>query len=259
MTRIKLKNIDTRAPKRLNKEHVKRETQKLKFKLEELQNLMFAESKHAILVILQGMDASGKDGAIRYVFEVVNPMGCRVFSFKAPTEPEQKHDFLWRVHQHTPEKGLIHIFNRSHYEDVLIQRVHKWVDEKTIKQRYEHINNFERLLTDAGVVVLKFYLHISNDEQLVRLNERMSDKAKMWKYNEDDLKEREFWEQYMNAYESAFENCSVVPWNIIPADQNWYKEYLIAKKVVETLEGLKMKFPGLKPHGNGPQTSDKDN
>ena len=251
MAKIKLKNISTRAPEKLDKDTIRKETQKLKVKLEKLQNLLFAESKHAILVILQGMDASGKDGTVRYVFEVVNPMGCRVISFKAPTGAELKHDFLWRVHQHTPEKGLIHVFNRSHYEDVLIQRVHKWVDEKTIKQRFDHINNFEMLLTESGVEVLKFYLHISKDEQLTRLNERMSDKAKMWKYNEDDLKERKFWEQYMTAYEDAFEQCSEIPWHIIPADQNWYKEYLVAKKVVETLEGLKMKFPGLKPHGNG--------
>ena len=251
MAKIRLKSISTRAPEKLNKESIKKETQKLKVKLEALQNLMFAGSKHAILVILQGMDASGKDGAIRYVFEVVNPMGCRVFAFKPPTELELKHDFLWRVHQHTPEKGLIHIFNRSHYEDVLIQRVHNWVDEKTIKQRFDHINNFEKLLSEAGVEILKFYLHISKEEQLVRLNERMSDKTKMWKYNEDDLKEREFWDKYMKAYESAFENCAAIPWHIIPSDQNWYKEYLIAKKVVETMEGLKMKFPGLKPPGNG--------
>jgi len=146
---------------------------------------------------------------------------------------------------------MIHIFNRSHYEDVLIQRVHQWINEKTVKQRFKHINNFESLLTESNVVVLKFYLHISKDEQLLRLNERMSDKTKMWKYNEDDLKEREFWEDYMKAYEDVFDKCSAIEWNIIPADQNWYKEYLIAKKVVETLEGLNMKFPGLKPSGNG--------
>lgn len=248
MSKVSLKKIDTCAPKKLGKEHTKKETQKLKFRLEELQNLLFAESKHAILVILQGMDAAGKDGAVKNVFEVVNPMGCRVYSFKQPTELETKHDFLWRVHQHTPEKGVIQIFNRSHYEDVLIQRVHKWIDEKTVKQRFDHINNFEKLLIESGVVVLKFYLHISPEEQLKRLKERMSDKTKMWKYNEDDLKEREHWAEYMKAYEDVFNHCSAVKWNIIPADQNWYKEYLIASKVVEALEGLNMKFPGLKKH-----------
>lgn len=243
-----LKDIDTRAPEKVSKDSIKLETAKLKVKLEDLQNLMFAESKHAMLVVLQGMDASGKDGTIRNVFDVVNPVGCRVFAFKEPTELERKHDFLWRVHEHTPEKGVIQIFNRSHYEDVLVQRVHKWVNETTIKQRFDHINNFEKLLTESGVEVLKFYLHISKEEQLSRLKERMKDKTKMWKYNEDDLKEREFWDDYMKAYEDVFASCSAVKWHIIPAGQNWYKEYLIAGKVVEVLESLDMKFPGLKPH-----------
>jgi len=244
---IKLKSLDTRAPKKFNKEQVKKETQKLKFKLEELQNLLYAESKHGLLIVLQGMDASGKDGVSKNVFDAVNPMGCRVIPFKKPTDLEMKHDFLWRIHQNVPEKGMINIFNRSHYEDVLIQRVHQWVDEKTIKQRFAHINNFEKLLGETGTVVLKFYLHVSKEEQLVRLNERLSDKTKMWKHNEADLKEREFWNDYMKAYEDVFQNCSsAADWNIIPSDQNWYKEYLIAKKVVETLESLKMQFPGLK-------------
>ncbi|MEP7169574.1 MAG: PPK2 family polyphosphate kinase [Bacteroidota bacterium] len=247
MTKTKLSSMDTHAPKKFHKEQTKKETQKLKFKLEELQNLMYAESKHAMLVIIQGMDASGKDGAIRNVFEAVNPMGCRVISFKQPSSLESKHDFLWRIHQQVPEKGMICVFNRSHYEDVLIQRVHDWVDNKIIKQRYHHINNFERLLTETGTHVLKFYLHVSKEEQLERLQERLSDQTKMWKYNENDIKEREYWGDYMKAYEDVFENCSeYAPWNIVPADQNWYKEYLIAKKIVETLESFNMKFPGLK-------------
>lgn len=247
MNKIKLKAVDTRAPKKINKEQIKKETQKLKFKLEELQNLLYAEGKHALLIVLQGMDASGKDGVSKNVFDAVNPMGCRVIPFKKPTELEMKHDFLWRVHQQAPEKGMINIFNRSHYEDVLIQRVHAWVDEATIKQRFENINNFEKLLSETGTVVLKFYLHVSKEEQLQRLNERMSDPTKMWKHNDGDLKERELWNDYMKAYEDVFENCSSsAKWNIIPADQNWYKEYLIANKVVEALEALKMKYPGLK-------------
>jgi PPK2 family polyphosphate:nucleotide phosphotransferase len=193
------------------------------------------------------MDASGKDGVVKNVFNTVNPMGCMVYPFKAPSELEMKHDFLWRIHIKVPEKGMIHVFNRSHYEDVLIQRVHHWVDEKKIRQRYDHINNFEKLLKDSGTAILKFYLHISKDEQLKRLKERLSDKTKMWKYNENDLKEREFWNHYMNSYQRVFESCSkYADWHIIPADQNWYKEYLIAKKVVETMEGFNMKFPGLK-------------
>jgi PPK2 family polyphosphate:nucleotide phosphotransferase len=247
MKKIKLKDIDTRAPAKYQKEKTKRELLKLKMKIEELQNLFFAESKHAMLIVLQGMDASGKDGTIRNVFDRVNPMGCRVIAFKKPSELEMKHDFLWRIHTSAPEKGMMHIFNRSHYEDVLIQKVHEWVDERTIQQRYEQINNFEKLLTDTGTVILKFYLHVSKEEQLARLSERMKDRAKMWKYNAEDMKEREYWDQYRKAYEDAFENCSSsAPWHIIPSDQNWYKEYVIAKKIVETLESLNMKFPGFK-------------
>jgi len=247
MGKIRLKNIPTHAPKKFNKEQCRKELTKLRFWLEELQNLLYAECKHSLLIILQGMDASGKDGAIRNVFDTVNPMGCRVVPFKEPTPLETKHDFLWRVHQQVPEKGMIHVFNRSHYEDVLIQRVHHWVDEKTIRQRYIHINNFEKLLEDTGTSILKFYLHISKKEQLERLEERLKDKTKMYKYNQSDVKERAFWNAYMKAYEVVFDNCSeIVPWNIIPADQNWYKEYVIAKKIVERLESFKMKFPGLK-------------
>ena len=194
------------------------------------------------------MDASVKDGVVINVFTAVNPLGCRVIPFKKPTDLEMKHDFLWRIHKSVPEKGMIHVFNRSHYEDVLIQRVHEWVDMKTIKQRFVHINNFEKLLIESGTIVLKLYLHISKEEQLQRLQERTNDKTKMWKYNVEDMKERTFWDQYMKAYEDVFANCSSSsPWHLIPSDQNWYKEYLIAKKVVETLEALKMKFPGLKP------------
>lgn len=247
MAKVKLSAIDTRAPKKFNKEATKKETQKLLFKLEELQNLLYAEGKHSLLVVLQGMDASGKDGVVKNVFTAFNPLGCRVIPFKKPTELEMKHDFLWRIHQQVPELGMTHVFNRSHYEDVIIQRVHKWVDETVIKQRFNHINNFERLLTETGTVILKFYLHISQEEQLGRLQERMSDPTKMWKHNDNDLKERQYWPQYMKAYEDVFDKCSeYAAWNIVPADQNWYKEYVIAKKTVDALEALKMKFPGLK-------------
>lgn len=247
MTKIRLRNTDTRAPEKFSKEQGKKELQKLKLRLGELQNLLYAESMHALLVVIQGMDASGKDGAIKNVFESVNPMGCRVISFKQPAPAELKHDFLWRIHQQVPEKGMICVFNRSHYEDVIVQRVHKWVSNKIIEQRFSHINNFENLLEQTGTRVLKFYLHVSKEEQLERLKERLSDPAKMWKYNENDIKEREYWNEYMQAYEDAFENCSeYAPWQIVPSDQNWYKEYCIAKKVVETLESLKMEYPGLK-------------
>ena len=246
MTKINLNKIDTRAPEKISKGDTKVKLQKLQFRMEELQNLMYAEGKHALLVILQGMDASGKDGAIKNVFESVNPMGCRVTAFKTPTSEEMKHDFLWRIHQQVPEKGMIGIFNRSHYEDVLIQRVHKWVTEKIVRQRYVQINAFEKLLQQTGTTVLKFYLHVSREEQQQRLNERLTDPSKMWKHNSNDAKEQTFYKEYRKAYHDAFANCSEsAEWMIIPSDQNWYKEYLIAKKIVDTLENFKMKYPKL--------------
>jgi len=169
MKEIKLSAIDTVAPKKFKKEKIKKELEKLTARLEELQNLLYAESKHALLVVIQGMDAAGKDGAVKHVFGTVNPLGCRVTPFKEPTPIEMKHDFLWRIHQQVPELGMICVFNRSHYEDVVVQRVHKWVSDKTIKQRYEQINDFEKLLTESGTAILKFYLHISKEKQLERL------------------------------------------------------------------------------------------
>jgi PPK2 family polyphosphate:nucleotide phosphotransferase len=247
MSKIKLGKIDTDPPASKSKEDSIPALEKLKEQIERLQNLLFAESKHSLLIVLQGMDASGKDGAIRNVFDAVNPMGCRVISFKQPSTLESKHDFLWRIHQNTPEKGMIHIFNRSHYEDVLIQRVHKQIDEKTVKQRYAHINNFEKLLRDSGSYVLKFYLHVSRKEQLKRLQERLNDKTKMWKYNKEDKKERKYWDDYTKAYEAVFKNCSEhAEWHIIPSDKNWYKEFLIGKKVAEVLKSFKMNYPDLK-------------
>lgn len=246
MSRIKLSEVSTRAPEQFSKSQLKEKLKELKFELEKLQHLLFAEGKHSLLIIIQGMDASGKDGAVKNVFEAVNPMGCRVIAFKAPSSLELKHDFLWRIHQQVPEKGNIHIFNRSHYEDVTIQRVHNMIDKKTLKQRFNHINNFERLLIESNTTVLKFYLHISKEEQLERLQERMKDPEKMWKHSDSDMKEREYWDEYMIAYEDAFRHCSeYVKWHIVPADQNWYKEYYIAKKTVEALRKLRMKFPQL--------------
>lgn len=247
MKKFNLGAVSTRAPKGYDKEATRKKLADLKTELSELQNLLYASSTNALLVVLQGMDASGKDGVIRNVFTSVNPMGCRVVAFKRPTELEMKHDFLWRIHQNVPEKGMIHIFNRSHYEDVVIQRVHRWVDKKVIQQRYHHINQFEKLLTECGTVILKFYLHVSKEEQLIRLQERLSDDRKKWKHNDADMRERELWDNYMEAYQDAFTKCSEVSeWQIVPADQNWYKEYVIAKKVVETLRALNMRYPGLK-------------
>ena len=238
--------ISTRAPKNFNKDKIKEKTAKILVELDELQNLLFAESKHSVLVVIQGMDASGKDGAIRDVFGQLNPQGVLVKSFKAPTAEELAHDFLWRIHQNTPSKGMIQIFNRSHYEDILITRVHKWCDDKTAKQRIKAINDFEELLVNNNTNILKFYLHISKEEQHERLTERLDIPQKQWKYNEKDFEEAKLWKEYMNAYEDCFKNCNKIPWIITPSDQNWYKEYIISSNLYNLLKGLKMRYPGIK-------------
>ena len=238
--------ISTRAPKNYNKEKIKEKTEKIVEELDELQNLLFAEGKHSVLVVIQGMDASGKDGAIKNVFGKLNPQGVSVKGFKAPTPQELSHDFLWRVHQHAPAKGMIQIFNRSHYEDILITRVHKWCDDKTAKKRMKAINDFEELLTNSGTHILKFYLHISKEEQQERLTERLKIPRKQWKYNEQDFEEAKLWKEYMSAYEDCFKNCNNVPWIITPTDQNWYKEFIIASNLYNLLISLKMQYPGLK-------------
>lgn len=243
----RLKEISTRAPKDIDKEEIKAKTTGILQKLDELQNLLFAESKHSVLVVLQGMDASGKDGAIRKVFSALNPQGVDVISFKVPTHEELSHDFLWRIHKAAPPKGVIQIFNRSHYEDILITRVHKIIDDKQAKKRMKAINDFEQLLEEHNNThILKFYLHISPEEQRQRLEERVSDTTKQWKYKEKDFDEAKLWDDYMAVYEDCFEQCNEVPWTIVPADQNWYKEYIIANTLLKTLEKLDMKYPGLK-------------
>jgi len=196
--------------------------------------------------VLQGMDASGKDGVIRKVFGNINPQGVEVVSFKTPTAEELSHDFLWRIHRHTPAKGMIQIFNRSHYEDVLITRVHGWCDDATAEKRFDAINNFEELLVlHNSTQILKFYLHVSKEEQKERLKERIEDPTKEWKYSEKDKEEAKLWDKYMEMYEDLFVNCNAAPWTIVPADQNWYKEYLIAKTLVDVLKKLDMKYPDV--------------
>ena len=244
---ISLKKMDTRAPGELDKEKAKKETAEILEKLDDLQNLLYAESLHSLLVVIQGMDASGKDGAIRNVFGKLNPQGVTVKSFKAPTPEEAAHDFLWRVHMHTPARGTIQIFNRSHYEDIVITRVHKWIDDETAKNRMKSINDFERLLQEQNnTTVLKFYLHVSQEKQLERLNERIRDPKKQWKYNENDFTETKLWDIYRDMYEDCFEKCNDIPWIIVPADQNWYKEFVIASKLLKTLKNFDMKYPGIK-------------
>jgi PPK2 family polyphosphate:nucleotide phosphotransferase len=247
MGTIKLKDISTRAPKGLDKESTKKKTEEILEELDELQNLLFAESKHSVLVVIQGMDGSGKDGVIRNVLGNMNPQGVTVKSYKAPTAEELAHDFLWRIHLHAPSKGMIQVFNRSHYEDILVTRVHKWCDDETARKRMNAINDFEKLLHEHNNThILKFYLHISPEEQHERLAERMKDPAKMWKYNEKDFDEAKLWDVYMQMYDDCFNNCADPEWTIVPADQNWYKEFIIASRLLDLLKGLDMKFPGLK-------------
>jgi len=242
---IKLSALPTTPPKKVNKEKILKETKALKKRIGELHRLLMAEGKHAILIVFQGMDASGKDGATRRVFDRCGPTGLSAYSFKKPTDEEFAHDFLWRVHKQAPAKGTIKIFNRSHYEDVLIQRVHGWIDKKRVDQRIDAINAFENLLTfDNNTTVIKFYMHISKKRQAEKLQERLDDPSKNWKHNDNDWKEAKFWTKYMNAYQDVI-NRSKIKWNIVPVDSRWYRDYIVAKTVVKHLEKLKMVSPVL--------------
>ncbi|MEE4310343.1 MAG: polyphosphate kinase 2 family protein [candidate division KSB1 bacterium] len=227
------------------KKEAKEETTELNERLEELQELLYAEGKHKLLIVLQGMDTAGKDSTIRRVFDGVNPQGVKVASFKVPTDEELSHDYLWRVHQHVPGKGEITIFNRSHYEDVLVVRVHSLVPEKTWKKRYDHINQFERMLVDEGTTILKLYLHIDPDEQKERLQSRLDEAHKRWKFNPNDLKERKLWGDYTKAYEDVLNKTSTewAPWFIIPSNRKWVRDMIISHILIETLEGLNMQYP----------------
>ena len=211
----------------------------------ELQDMMYAQGKHALLCIFQAMDCGGKDGTIRKVFGQVHPIGTVATAFKKPSERELAQDYLWRVHQAVPPRGVIGIFNRSHYEDVLVVRVHRLAPMEDIEQRYDQINAFEKHLSENGVTIVKFFLHISKDEQKERLQERLDDPKKRWKFNPGDLEERAWWNDYMAAYEIALTRCSTgwAPWYVIPADRNWYRNAVVAHIVRQTLEDLDLKFP----------------
>jgi PPK2 family polyphosphate:nucleotide phosphotransferase len=214
-------------------------------RLTTLQTVLYAEQKHKILIVLQAMDTGGKDGVIRKVFSGINPQGVRIASFKAPTPPELAHDYLWRVHNQVPGKGELVVFNRSHYEDVLITRVHGWIDDATAKRRFRQINNFEAMLVEEGTTILKFFLHISKDEQKQRLQDRLDDPAKTWKFNIGDLAEREKWDNYQHVYEDAINQTSSphAPWHIVPADRKWIRDLYVSSVLVKTLEDLKMVYP----------------
>ena len=237
-------SISTKAPAGFEKEKTKEKTADLILKLRDLQAVLYAESKRSLLIVLQGIDASGKDGTVKHVFSGVNPMGCNVHSFKEPTPLDTSHDFLWRVHSNTPSKGMIEIFNRSHYEDILVPMVHKLLPKELIKKRFDYINSFEQLLEDNDTIILKFYLHISKEEQTERFKERQTNPEKHWKYQQGDIAESKHWDDYIAVYEEIFDKCSKeIPWNIIPADHNWYRNYFIAKTIVDKLKSLDMKYP----------------
>ncbi len=244
--KVKLKDRDASAtPGCESKEAAALAFEPIRQRLAHQHNLLYAEKRRSLLIVLQGLDASGKDGVIGKAFASFNPQGVIVTSFKEPTSTELSHDFLWRVHQQAPARGAIAIFNRSHYEDVLITRVHKKIDDKTTKERFAHIRDFETLLAENGAAVLKFFLHISKDEQLSRFEKRLVDPERNWKVSESDYSERLLWDHYMEAYEDALNATSTTraPWYVIPADRKWFRDLAISQIVAEALEGLDMRFP----------------
>lgn len=239
--RIKLDDFDPAEDAGLKHEHAEKKTAELIEELAELQELLYAARRQSVLIILQGRDTSGKDGTIHHVAGPLNSQSCSVTSFKVPTDEELAHDFLWRVHSQTPRAGDIKIFNRSHYEDVLVARVHKLVAKEVWRSRYEHINAFERSLADAGAIILKFYLHISKEEQKERLLEREKDATKSWKLSVGDWNEREYWDDYSAAYEDALNECSSKrrPWFIVPANKKWFRNLAVAEALRDALMPFK--------------------
>jgi PPK2 family polyphosphate:nucleotide phosphotransferase len=216
-------------------------------RLRERQRLLYADGRYALLVVLQAMDTGGKDGAVRHVMSGLNPSGCTVTSFKAPCPHDLAHDFLWRIHRETPARGVIGVFNRSHYEDVLVVRVRELVPSAVWKERYQQINEFERMLTENGTRIVKFYLHISKGEQKRRLRERLSDPQKNWKFSEGDLAERKLWPRYAEAYEDAINRCSTewAPWYVVPANVKWARDAMIARVLLETMDSMRLRWPKI--------------
>jgi PPK2 family polyphosphate:nucleotide phosphotransferase len=219
--------------------------QNLKKRMSELQYRLYAERKNGLLIVFQGIDTSGKDSTIRHVISAFNPQSCAVKAFKEPTTEDLSHDFLWRIHKRAPSRGEIVVFNRSHYEDIIQPRVHKTIHKSIWSQRYEHINAFERCLSDNSIKIIKFFLHISKEEQRKRLEERMNDPSKQWKASESDITERKFWNNYTVAYQDIINRCSNLwaPWYIIPANKKWFRNLVVALVIVDTLERMKPKFP----------------
>ena len=258
---MKLKPVDPKRSIKLDDDHARahggvksgksleRATEKHVNRISDLQRVFYADARYALLIVLQGRDASGKDGTIRRVFTAVNPQGCTVASFKAPTELEQRHDFLWRVHAQVPQRGMIGIFNRSHYEDVLVPRVHGSITKKECLARYDEINDFEKMLDHNGVVILKFMLHVSRGEQKRRLMERLADETKNWKFRLGDLEDRAKWDDFTKAYEGALKHTSTkwAPWYIVPADDKDVRDWLVARAIADALNGLDLRYPPADP------------
>ncbi len=245
-TAVRLAAIDPDQSERYEKgKDVAEELDRQRHRIRELQARLYAEHRQSLLVVLQAMDTGGKDGTIRSVFEGVNPQGCQVWSFKAPSQQELDQDFLWRYHAKAPPRGMVTIFNRSHYEDVLIVRVKRIVPEDVWRHRYHMINEFEHLLTLNRTTILKFFLHIAKDEQKRRLESRLADPAKHWKFSSDDIRERAYWDPYMTAYEDALGNCSTAyaPWYVVPANKKWYRNLVIARAIADTLEAMAPQYP----------------
>jgi PPK2 family polyphosphate:nucleotide phosphotransferase len=243
--KVRLGDIDPGHTHGLTKEDAATVLAKHLERLSVLQYLLYAEGRRSVLVVLQGIDAAGKDGTIRRVMSGLNPQGVRVMPFKVPEGAEKRHDYLWRIHKALPEYGQIGIFNRSHYEDVLVVRVHGLVPKSVWSKRYDQINDFERMLCESGVSIVKFLLYISKDEQAKRFRERIEDKRKAWKFSPDDLKEREYWDAYIEAFEEVLTKCSThyAPWYVIPANRKWFRNLAVAQILVETLEGMKLQYP----------------
>ncbi len=248
-TIVDLSAIDPGDSGDWTKATAKARVRELNTELESLQELLYAEGRHKVLIVLQAMDTGGKDGTIRHVFDGVNPQGVKVASFKKPTEQELAHDYLWRVHPHVPGRGEIVIFNRSHYEDVLVVRVHSLVAEEIWSRRYGHINDFERMLADEGVTIIKFFLHISPEEQAERLRARRDTPEKQWKFSSGDLAKRARWDDYRTAFEAMLSKTSTLwaPWHVVPADRKWYRNLVVSEVVVAALRSLKMAYPEPEP------------
>ena len=244
--KVRLKDFDPGfAGKHEDKKAALERIEHLRQRMDDLQEELYAEHKRSLLICLQALDAGGKDGVVRHVFRSMNPEGCRVASFKEPSKEELDHDFLWRIEHQTPRRGEVVIFNRSHYEDVLIVRVHELVPKKVWSKRYEQINDFERRLASNGTQILKFFLHISKEEQLQRFKQRLDDPSRQWKISEADYTERECWSDYIRAYEDALRKCSTAdaPWFVIPANHKWFRDLAVSEIIVETMEKLGISRP----------------